>query len=111
MSMHVGPSMPACFASPDALARASHGVFFCVLDRRVSTASNESGRPKSEQSPPTVAPIDLAAGGTVTGGVGGEEGQKRRMLHALRKQEPHCYTRSTAHQVIDWGAHTTARFF
>ena len=73
MSMHVGPSMPACFASPDALARASHGVFFCVLDRRVSTASNESGRPKSEQSPPTVAPIDLAAGGTVTGGVGGEE--------------------------------------
>ena len=73
MSMHVGPSMPACFASPDALARASHCVFFCVLDRRVSTASNESGRPKSEQSPPTVAPIDLAAGGTVTGGVAGEE--------------------------------------
>ena len=73
MSMHVGPSIPACFASPGAL----HFVTFCPilshLDRRVPTASNVSGRPKSERSPPTVAPIDLAAGGTGTGGVAGEE--------------------------------------
>ena len=73
MSMHVGPSMPACFASPDALARASHCVFFCVLDRRVSTASNVSGRPKGKESAPTVLTIDLAASRTVTGGVDGEQ--------------------------------------
>ena len=73
MSMHVGLSMPACFASPDALAHASHYVFFCFLDRRVTMASNVSGRPKSKQSPPAGPTIDLAASGTLTGGVAGEE--------------------------------------
>ena len=73
MSMHVGPSIPACFASPGAL----HFVTFCPilshLDRRVPTASNVSGRPKSKESPPTVTTIDFAASRTVTGGVAGEE--------------------------------------
>ena len=73
MSMHVGPSIPACFASPGAL----HFVTFCPilshLDRRVPTASNASGRPKSKESPPTVTAIDLAVSWTVTGGVAGEE--------------------------------------
>ena len=73
MSMHVGPSMPACFASPGAL----HFVPFCPilshLDRRVPTASNVSGRPKSKEIPPTVLTIDLAASRTVTGGVDGEQ--------------------------------------
>jgi hypothetical protein len=32
-----------------------------------------SCRPKSEQSPPTVSTIDLAASRTVTGGVDGEQ--------------------------------------
>ena len=73
MSMHVAPSMPACFASPGAL----HFVPFCPilshLDRRVPTASNVSGRPKSKESPPTVTTIDFAASRTVTGGGDGEQ--------------------------------------
>ena len=73
MSMHVGLSLPACFASRDALTHASHRVFSCFLDRRVPTASNASGRPKSKESPPTVTAIDLAVSWTVTGGVAGEE--------------------------------------
>ena len=73
MSMHAAPSMAACFASPDALAHASHYVFFCFLDRRVPTTSNVSGRPKGKESAPTVLTIDLATAGTVTGGVAGEE--------------------------------------
>ena len=73
MSMHVGPSIPACFASPGAL----HFVTFCPilshLDRRVPTASNVSGRPKSKESPPTVTTIDFAASRTVTGDVDGDQ--------------------------------------
>ena len=69
MSMHVGPSMPACFAS-----RCSP---FCPilshLDRRVPTASNVSGRPKSKESPPMATTIDLAASRTATSGVAGEQ--------------------------------------
>ena len=60
--------MPACFASPDALTYASHCVFFCFLDRRVSTASNASCRPKSEQRLPAVPTIDPAASPTSQGG-------------------------------------------
>ena len=65
--------MPACFASPDALAHASHCIFLCFLDRRVPTASNVSSRPKSKEIPPTVLTIDLAASRTATGGVAGEQ--------------------------------------
>ena len=69
MSMHVGRSLPACFASPCSP--------FCPilshLDRRVPTASNVSSRPKSKEIPPTVLTIDLAASRTATGGVAGEQ--------------------------------------
>ena len=77
MSMHVRPSLPACFASRDALTHththASHRVFSCFLDRRVPTAINAFCWPRSKQSAPMVTTIDLTASRTVIGGVGGEQ--------------------------------------
>ena len=69
MSMHVGPSMPACFASPCSPFR----PILSHLDKRVPTASNVSGRPKSKEIPPVVTTIDFAASRTVTGGGDGEQ--------------------------------------
>ena len=73
LSMHARASLPACFASPGALHFVPFYPILSHLDRRVPTASNVSCRPKSEQSPPTVSTIDLAASRTVTGGVDGEQ--------------------------------------
>ena len=73
MSMLVRPSLPACFASRDALTHASHRVFSCFLGRRVPTASNASCWPRSKQSAVMVTTIDLAANRTASSGVGGEE--------------------------------------
>ena len=73
MSMHVGPSMPACFASPGALHFVPFYPILSHLDRRVPTASNVSSRPKSKESAPTILTIDLADSRTATGGVAGEQ--------------------------------------
>jgi hypothetical protein len=52
MSMHTAPTLPACIASADTLAYASHCMFFCSLHRRVTWASNASCQPKTEHGSP-----------------------------------------------------------
>ena len=74
ISMPASPSLPACFASLDALSRASHRVFSSSLHRRVSAASNAFCNPKTEKTAPRVAPIDLLTSRTPICSVGDEEG-------------------------------------
>ena len=74
MSMHTASTLSACIASADTLAFASHCMFFCILHRRVSWASNASCQPKTEHGSPMGTTIDLHASRTVSSGVGGEEG-------------------------------------
>ena len=74
MSMYTGASLPACVASADALANASHSLFFCSLHRRDSAASDASCQPKTKQDPLMGASIDLHVSRTAIGGVGLEDG-------------------------------------
>ena len=74
MSMPASPSLPACFASLDALSHASHRVFSCSLHRRVSTVSSASCKPKTEYTAPIVATTDLPTSRTTICSVGDEEG-------------------------------------
>ena len=73
MSMHVGPSMPACFASPGAL----HFVPFCPilshLDRRVPTANDATYPPKTAESSPTTTCTEVQPKEIVSGDAGGQE--------------------------------------
>ena len=73
MSMHPSPSLPACFTLADALTHASFTDHLSILHRRVSKASNAFYLPKSSQTEPLVATVDLGANKMASGGVGDEE--------------------------------------
>ena len=74
MSMPASLSLPACFASLDALSHASHRVFSSSLHRRVSAVSNAFYQPKTEIIAPSAATIDLPTSRTLIYGAGDEEG-------------------------------------
>ena len=73
MSMHARPSLPACFASADALTHASFTDHLSILHRRVSMVINAFCLPKMKQAPPMATTIDLPASRMVSGGVDDEE--------------------------------------
>ena len=73
MSMHPGPSLPACFTLADALTHAAFTCRLSILHRRVSMAINASCPPKIKQAAPMATTIDLPASKMVSGGVGDEE--------------------------------------
>ena len=74
MSMPASPSLPACFASLDALLHASHCVFSRSLHRCMSAVSNAFWWPKIKYISPVAAIIDLSASRRVSSGLGNEEG-------------------------------------